>query len=176
MTVRGAQAAVVREATAGDAALIAEIHNETILAQDATMETEPRTAAQVGAWMAGLGAREALLVIEHEGVVAGWGVVKQYSERPGYWGAAETSVYLRRSLRGRGLGSALKREVIARARALGYHHLVARVLADNEASVAYNLRLGYELVGVQRQVGVVGGRWRDVVILQLLLHDQPPAP
>jgi L-amino acid N-acyltransferase YncA len=164
---------VIRPATVEDAAVIADIHNETIRARDATFEFDDKRPDDVRAWLGALHPLEAALVIEREGVVVGWGLVKRYSDRPGYRTTAETSVFLRRALRGQGLGTVLKRAVIERARSLGYHHLVARILASNEASIAYNQRLGYEIVGTQREVGVVDGRWCDVVLLQLLLEPAP---
>ena len=45
-------------------------------------------------------------------------------------------------------------------------HLVAKIWARNEVSVSYNLKLGYEIVGVQRKIGFVNGEWVDVVIMQ----------
>ena len=75
---------------------------------------------------------------------------------------------------GQGIGSRIKRALIARCRELGYHHLVAKLLADNVASIEYNRKLGYEVVGVQREIGFKEGRWCDVVILQLILGDVAP--
>lgn len=65
----------------------------------------------------------------------------------------------------------LKRALIEQARALGYHHLVAKVFADNAASLASNRRCGFELVGVQREVGIKQGKRQDVAILQLILGE-----
>lgn len=163
--------ATIRDSEAHDAAAIASIHNETIRARNATMELEEKTTEGVAAWLAGMHPSEAVLVLELDGAVIGWGVIKRYSDRPGYTHAGETSVYLRRSVLRRGLGTRLKKAVMRRARELGYHHLVARVWADNEASIAYNERLGYEMVGRQREIGFVDGTWRDIAVLQCLLDE-----
>jgi L-amino acid N-acyltransferase YncA len=160
---------IIRDATPADAAAIAAIYSESVARGDATMDEEPWTTAQVEAQMAAQDAREGFLVLEQDGAVLGWGVFKRYSPRAGYRFAGETATYLRRDQTGRGHGTRLKRALIARCRDAGYHHLVARVAADNAASIAYNLRLGYEVVGVQRQIGYRDGRWLDVTILQLLL-------
>ena len=64
--------------------------------------------------------------------------------------------------------------MIERCRAYGYHHLVAKILADNTRSIEYNLRFGYERVGVQREIGFKNGHWQDVAILQLVLDDVAP--
>ncbi|MCB1187754.1 N-acetyltransferase [bacterium] len=164
----------IRPFTSADAAVVAEIYNETIAAGDASMDRNPKQAADILRWQAGFNERECLLVLEIDGEASGWGIIKRYSERQAYSVACETAVYLRRALRRRGLGTYLKRHIIEKCRELGYHHLVAKIFANNEASIRYNMRLGYELVGIQREIGWLDGHWQDVAILQLVLGDVPP--
>ena len=101
------------------------------------------------------------------------GVVKKYSPRPGYDLCCETSIFLERSLVGRGLGKPLQQELLNRAVALGYHHVVAKIWADNAGSIRFHERFGYEMVGVQREIGWVGGKWRDVAIMQKIFRETP---
>ncbi|MEM7354095.1 MAG: GNAT family N-acetyltransferase, partial [Acidobacteriota bacterium] len=70
---------------------------------------------------------------------------------------------------GEGHGFRIKQALITRARELGYHHLVARMMATNRGSIELNKRLGYELVGVQREIGFRNGEWCDATIMQLVL-------
>jgi phosphinothricin acetyltransferase len=124
--------------------------------------------------IAALRPRECLLACEIAEGIVGWGSVARYSPRPGYSVACETSVYLARAAQGRGLGSKLEEALLARAHAAGYRHLVAKVMAANEASVRFHQRHGYEVVGRQRDVGYLDGAWQDVVILQRVFDDVPP--
>jgi len=166
----------IRPALSTDAAQLAEIYNETVDARDATMDLSRKDEQYYRKLLAALGEREALLVLAAGDQVLGWGSILRYSDREGYARAAETAVYLRRELRRRGLGTLLKRELIERCRQLGYHHLVAKVFARNQDSIEYNLRLGYEIVGTQREIGWFNGRWEDVTIMQLVLDEtQRPA-
>lgn len=163
----------LRRAGPGDAASIAAIYNESIDAGNATMDDRPKTAEEIRAQIEGHGEREGYWVLENEdGLTLGWGIIKRYSDRLGYRFACETAVYLRREHVGFGLGTKIKLALFELCRELDYHHLVAKVFADNTASIEYNLRLGYELVGRQRQIGFKNGRWQDVVILQRIL--EPP--
>ena len=41
-------------------------------------------------------------------------------------------------------------------------------LADNQRSIAFHRRYGYELVGIQKEIGHMEGKWTDVAILQRL--------
>ncbi len=98
--------------------------------------------------------------------VVGWGQLKPYSDRPGYRFAAEVSIFLRRDQRGRGHGRRLLEALLERADAGGLHHLVAKIQHHNRGSLALFERAGFEVVGVQREIGLQGGRWIDVAILQ----------
>jgi len=47
--------------------------------------------------------------------------------------------------------------------------MIARVVGQNEASIRLHTACGFELVGVEHEVGRKHGRWLDVVELQRLL-------
>jgi len=68
-----------------------------------------------------------------------------------------------------GVGLALAKATVDRASGLGLHVLIARVCAENIAGLALADRMGYERVGVQREVGFKFGRWLDVVVCQRLV-------
>ena len=159
----------VRKAKPSDAAGIAAIYNESILAGAASMDEEPKDAEVIQSWIAEFTDREGIWVLESESGVLGWGLVKKYSERSGYRFACETAVYISRSHTGHGYGTMLKKEIIQKCRAYGYHHLVAKIMAGNEPSIRYNKKLGYEVVGRQREIGYLNGMWHDVIIMQLIL-------
>lgn len=124
--------------------------------------------------LSGFHQRECMLVVEDENSIYGWGLVKRYSDRIGYRVACETSIYLDRDATGRGYGSKLQAALVKRAGELEYHHIVAKIWASNEGSLRFHERFGYEMVGVQREVGYMGGRWRDVAIMQCILKDVRP--
>ncbi|MEW6234404.1 MAG: N-acetyltransferase family protein [Candidatus Omnitrophota bacterium] len=163
---------IIRDAVPADAEAIAQIYNESIAAGDCALVERLQTSADILGWMASFNERETILVLEEDGCVLGWGIIKRYSEREGYRYTCETSVYLRRGQRGRGYGPMIKQALIERCRQYGYHHLVAKLFADNEACLKYNQKFGYELVGVQKEIGYKNGQWMDVAILQLLLPDE----
>ena len=112
--------------------------------------------------------REVMLVIENEGVVAGFGTLRKYSWKTGYRFTGETSVFISNEHRQKGLGGLMKRALIEKAKALHYKHLIARIMARNTVSINYNLQLGYEMVGIQKKAGNIDGEWLDVAILQLV--------
>lgn len=162
----------IRAANPRDSEALAAIYAQSQAAHDSTMEMNT-SAATFEERIRSLHPREALVVLEDDQVV-GWGIVKRYSDRVGYRVACETSIYLDRARRGRGYGKRLQGRLMDLCRELGYHHVVAKIWASNQASIAFHERFGFEMVGVQREIGYIGGRWRDVAILQCLLEEVPP--
>lgn len=158
-----------RIATITDAPVVQEIYNEHILAGMSTMDRETKSLAHIKDWFRNFNQRELVVLLEEGDYVLGWGIIKRYSDRIGYARACETAVYLRSAERRKGYGTLMKKWIINKCRELQYHHLVAKIFSINKASIEYNLRLGYELVGTQREIGFVDGKWQDVTILQLVL-------
>lgn len=132
---------------------------------------ETTTSASYFAELVGsFNSRECLLVLSDGNRVQGWGVVKRYSDRPGYSVACETSIYFDQGATGQGLGSKLQKALIDMVRAFSYHHIVVKIWAGNEGSLRFHEGFGFELVGIQKQVGFLDGKWIDVAILQCLLE------
>lgn len=161
----------VRDAVDADCARFADIYNEAIGAGRSTMDTDPVDAGHFRRILASLSVREALLAALTPSGVQGWGVVKRYSDRPGYRFACETSLYVAEAATGRGCGSVLQRALLERARALGYRHVVAKIVAGNRGSIRFHERFGYRVVGIQQQIGFLNGSWQDVAILQRILEE-----
>jgi L-amino acid N-acyltransferase len=78
-------------------------------------------------------------------------------------------VYVKDGWRGKGLGGLLLDALIERARCCGHHSMIARIVADNEASLRLHERHGFARVGLEREVAFKLGRWLDVVTLQRML-------
>ena len=163
----------VREATPEDCAAIAAIYNQSVLAGAITADTKPKTAGDFAHLAGGFSDRQGILVLEVSDRLIGYGVLKHYSSRPGYRTTGETGVYLHLEETGKGYGPLLKKVLIQRCKRLGYHHLVAKITAGNLASIEYNKKLGFQMVGTQKEVLYLDGRWQDVVIMQLILPDVP---
>jgi L-amino acid N-acyltransferase YncA len=148
---------------------IADIYNEYIELGNATMEESRYDARRIKEWVARFNDRERLYAVRKASRTIGWGIIKRYSDREGYRFACETAIYLTQSQLKKGYGSALKRFLIEECKALDYHHLVAKVFATNTASIEYNLKLGYTIVGRQNEIGFRNGQWLDIVIMQYII-------
>jgi L-amino acid N-acyltransferase YncA len=160
----------VRPAAAVDAGAIAEIYSEGIADRVATFETSPRSAVDV---LVELRKRRAggypALVVETEGAVQAFAWASAYSARDCYRGIAEFSVYVRRGVRGHGYGRAALAGLVAACQAEGTWKLVSRIFPENAASLALCRGLGFREVGTYRRHARLDGRWRDCVVVELLL-------
>jgi phosphinothricin acetyltransferase len=160
----------IRAASLEDAAAICEAYNSYIGNGFITFDLDGKPLEHFQDKLANVGEMEAwIAAYGPDGTLLGYGALFPYSDRCGYRATGETSVYLLPGNRGRGIGGAIKQALIQRARELGYHTLIARLVADNAASFENNRRNGYEVVGTLRDAGFVNGRWHDVVIMQLML-------
>ncbi len=150
-------------------AAIADIYNEHIQLGKSSMEESLKTPADIAGWVDNFNARERLFVLKNATKVIGWAIIKRYSERHGYRFACETAVYLTQSEVGKGYGTRLKKHLLSVCKSLEYHHLIAKIFADNEESIRYNEKLGYTIVGRQNEIGFKNGKWQDIVIMQYLI-------
>ena len=75
---------------------------------------------------------------------------------------------MHRGHQGRGVGSLLLGDLVALADEHGFHAVFARIADAGAASVALHAKHGFELVGVEREVGRKFGRWLDVTLMQRL--------
>jgi L-amino acid N-acyltransferase YncA len=159
-------AMTARKATEADAAAIARIYNQGIEDRAATFETRPRSAAEITAWFRGL---HPVVVVEDGNNVIGFASTSVYRPRECYAPVAEFSVYVERSVRGRGVGRAALVALFDAARAAGLRKLVSRVFPENLASLGLLESLGFRRVGTYEKHGQLDGVWRDVVIVEKLL-------
>jgi phosphinothricin acetyltransferase len=155
-----------RPASPADSAAIARIYNEGIEGH-VTFETEPRSAADVEAWL-----ERPIVVVEDGGEVVAWARASAYRpERPAYDGVGEFGVYVAASHRGRGAGRVAMEALADECERRGYWKLLSRIFPENEASLALCRRLGFREVGVYRRHARLHGEWRDCVIVEKLIGD-----
>ena len=160
----------IRLATIADAGRIREIYNHEVLTSTATFDLIPRTDAEQEAWIAErTGAFAAVVAIDAGGDVLGFGALSPYKERAAYRTSVEDSVYVDRACHGRGVGKLIVTELLGVAQLSGFHTVFARIEAGGTASRALHASCGFDLVGVEREVGRKFHRWLDVAIMQRIL-------
>ena len=159
----------IRLATIGDASRIREIYNHEVLTSTATFDLIPRSLEEQEAWIAERTGAFAAIVAVDAGDVVGFGSLSPYKERAAYRTSVEDSVYVDRATHGRGVGKLIVTELLGVAQLSGFHTVFARIEAGGAASRGLHASCGFELVGIEREVGRKFHRWLDVAIMQKLL-------
>lgn len=164
---------LVRDSTDRDLPVIAAIYAHYVLHGLATFEEVPPPVEELRRRRAAVvGAALPYLAAELDGRLIGYAYATPYRPRAAYRFTVEDSVYVADGLGGRGAGTALLTELIARCAAGPWRQMIA-VIGDsgNAGSVRLHTRMGFRPAGTLTSVGFKLGRWVDTVILQRPLGD-----
>jgi len=171
----------IRLAEHDDLDAVRTIYNAEVTESLVTFDIVPWSPADLDAWLERhRGPHPAIVAVEDPAAdtalvgargesVLGFGYLSPFRDRPAYATTVENSVYVARHCRRGGVGRALLEALIALAAEHGFHTVIARTEGSNTASTELHLRCGFEMVGVEREVGRKHGRWLDVVELQRML-------
>ncbi|HUS60740.1 MAG TPA: GNAT family N-acetyltransferase [Acidimicrobiales bacterium] len=163
---------IVRAATAADVAAIASLLNALLATTTIEWTETPHSNEDVRGWT---DEHEVVLLAEDYGEVVGlaaFGPFRDIVARPGYRFTVESSVHVREDRWGSGIGRNLMHALIAEAKDLGKHVMIAAVDGENDASIRFHERLGFVEMVRLPELGEKFGRWLDLVLLQLRLDDR----
>ena len=104
--------------------------------------------------------------------VLGYAYVLPYRPRSAYRFTAEHSVYVSPHYQGRGIGSALIKEIIHLMENSGYRQLIAVIGGEhNSASINLHQKFGFQRAAVLKSVGFKFNHWIDSLIMQRPLGE-----
>jgi phosphinothricin acetyltransferase len=166
----------IRLATAADAAAVAAIYAPYVRDTAISFETEPPDPAEMARRIGSVGERYPWLVAADAAGLLGYVYAGEHRVRAAYRWDADVAVYLDPRAHRRGIGSALYRRLFALLRAQGYVNAYAGIALPNAASVGLHQALGFQPVGVYREVGYKHGAWHDVGWWGLRLQPAPARP
>lgn len=165
----------IRDANEGDLDALMAIYNHAVVHtaaiwNDAVVDLENRRK-----WLHDRRALgyPVLVAVEADDIPLGYASFGDWRAFDGFRNTVEHSVYVREDQYGKGIGRALMVALIARARSIGKHVMVAAIEGQNAGSIRLHKSLGFETVGHMPQVGMKFGRWLDLAFLQLTLDDRP---
>lgn len=164
----------IRAAQQHDLAQIMAIYNAEILTGTATWNETPRTLEYFEQWFEALAQHNFPLLVAVDietQAIAGYADYDHYSENQGYRFTVEHSIFIDPHYFRHGLAKALMQQLIEHAQAHHKHVMVARIDAENIASIQLHLNLGFYQSGFVKQVGYKFGQWRDLVIMQRIFDN-----
>ncbi|WP_425308411.1 N-acetyltransferase family protein [Ammonicoccus fulvus] len=129
---------------------ILEIYAHHVMHAYATFDERPPTMDERLPWFeqfSAEGLHQLLVAVDGEQVL-GYAASLAYRSHPAFARTVEFSVYLAPECAGRGVGTALYRDLIERVRAAGALTVVTGVALPNPASLALHARCGFREVGI----------------------------
>jgi L-amino acid N-acyltransferase YncA len=116
------------------------------------------------------------LVCEESGEILGYAYATRHRERAAYRWSIDTAVYVKQGQHRRGLGRVLYTSLFRVLPLQGYVSAYAGVTLPNPASVGLHQAMGFQPVGVYKEVGFKLGAWHDVAWFQRALQALPGEP
>ena len=159
----------LRIATQDDAPEIAAIYAPIVERTPISFELEPPSAAGIARRIVTTLVQFPWLVAE-AGEIVGYAYAGSHRERAAYRWSVDVSVYVAQSARRTGIGRRLYAALFAILDAQGYFNAFAGVTLPNDASLGLHCAVGFEPVGVYRNVGYKFGVWHDTAWLQRALR------
>jgi len=175
----------IRDARPLDAEGLLEIYAWYVRNTAVSFEYEPPTPEEFRRRMADVTAKYPWLVAEADGRLLGYACAGPFKGRAAYDWSCETTIYLDRDARGRGLGRALYEALEAALASMGVRNLYACIAyadAGDEAltldSPRFHEHMGYRTVGRFRKCASKFGRWYDMVWMEKVIgaHEACPMP
>jgi L-amino acid N-acyltransferase YncA len=164
----------IHPATREDAVACARIYAPYVTDSAISFELEPPDADEMARRIE---AAHVWLVAEDRGEVVGYAYGGTHRPRAAYRFTVEVTVYVDAAHQRRGLGRRLYAELFDVLRERGFRLATAGVTLPNDASDGLHRAMGFEEVGVYRNVGFKDGVWYDVRWYQLDLRpDAGTAP
>jgi phosphinothricin acetyltransferase len=156
----------IRTASIKDIDEITNIYNEAIKKTVATFDTDEKTNTEQKKWFKEHGKKNPLIVAEEDNIILGWAALSKYSTRCAYSDTAEISLYVKEEFQDKGIGKRLMEKIVQEGKKAGIHVIIARITEGNEKSIYLHKSVGFEHVGIMKEVGKKFGRIIDVYLMQ----------
>lgn len=167
----------IRTATPADAAAVSAIYDPIVRDTTISFETDPPGETEMQARIEKTLASLPWLVAEDAaGTVCGYAYASKHRERAAYQWSVDVTVYVREDQRGQGVGRALYERLLPLLAELGYCQAFAGIALPNAGSVGLHEAMGFQAIGVYRNVGFKHGAWRDVGWWQKTLQEAEGPP
>ncbi len=138
---------------------LAAIYNYYIENTTFTLELEPLTEQVFAERVRSISARYPYLVYEENGEILGYAYLSEFNRRGGYRFTVDLSLYVLPTARGRGIGRRLYGEIEKLAKESGYCNIISLITSENEASLAFHDKLGFECVAKIDGIANKFDRW-----------------
>jgi L-amino acid N-acyltransferase YncA len=169
----------VRLATEYDAGQIQAIYEPYVLETPITFELDPPSEPDMRRRIIETMVHYPWLVCEaSDGAIKGYAYASRHRQRAAYQWCVDVAVYVDARHHRQGVGRALYTSLFAILPTLGINNAYSGITLPNENSVGLHEAMGFQPIGVYKNVGHKDGVWLDVGWWgrQLRDYDREPAP
>ena len=174
----------IRIATVRDAEAIQKIYAPYVLNTSISFEYDAPDTAEMARRIGNTLREYPYLVAVEEGKVIGYAYAGAYKSRRAYMHAAEPSIYVEASRRGKGIGRLLYEELERRLVRQNVFILYACVTTTDrehdahstDASIRFHEAVGYKIVGRYDRCGYKFDKWYSVVWMEKVIAERPEKP
>jgi phosphinothricin acetyltransferase len=153
-----------------DCPAILEIINDQILTGTALYDYKPRTLEQqLSIFDDKLQKGFPIIVAKVADEIVGFGYYSEFRFREAYKFTVEHSVYANKNYIGKGIGNLLLTELIELAKKQDLHTMIGVIDSENESSIAFHEKFGFEKAGFIKESGFKFDRWLHSVFMQKIL-------
>ncbi|MGN1190760.1 MAG: GNAT family N-acetyltransferase [Candidatus Ornithospirochaeta sp.] len=174
---------LVRSAEIKDGEEILSIYTPYVQSTAITFEYTPPTISEMEERIEERRGKYPFLVLEDGNEILGYAYLSPFKEREAYSWSAETSIYLKMDIRGKGLGSILLEALEEEARKMNILTLDASIALPREEteyltdqSKLFHEKRGYNTVAHFPQSGYKFGYWFDMIWMEKVLGDHTSTP
>jgi phosphinothricin acetyltransferase len=153
-----------------DTQAILEIINYNILNSTALYDYQPRTLEnQIAIFEDKLIKGFPIIVAVDNETLVGFGYYSEFRFREAYKFTVEHSVYAHPNHIGKGIGKLILENLINLAKLQKLHTMIGVIDAENQSSIEFHKKFGFEIAGIIKDSGFKFDRWLHSVFMQKML-------
>ena len=159
---------------AQDAARILAVYRPYIERTAITFEYDVPGEAEFERRVADIAAHFPYLLLEVDGVLAGYAYAHRQADRAAFGWNAELTIYLAEGWQGKGVGRPLYALLMRLLEMQGYVNFYGVITGSNAGSIALHERMGFEKIGLHERTGWKFNQWHDTVWMHRRAHGGEP--
>lgn len=174
---------IIRMATKEDAKGILEIYAPYVTDTAITFEYDVPSVEEFAERICLITKKYPFIIAIKNNHMIGYAYASAFKERAAYDWALETTVYVRRDARGKGIGKKLYlalEEILKRQNILNLNACIAYIPKEDahlsNASIYFHEYLGYKKVGHFEKCGYKFGTWYDMIWMEKMIGEHSVNP
>jgi len=107
------------------------------------------------------------IIFEEKNEILGFAYGSSWRAKPSYKHTAESTIYLKNGVSGKGIGTKLYTELLQQLKQQKFHTIIGGLTLPNDTSIKLHEKLGFKKVAHFKEVGRKFDQWHDVAFWQL---------